>query len=649
MPFYNPPAVITPSKPTTPLHPIILVAAATIYLLLATFPNCNHTPGYGLDISWRYALNLIHLSHFRFGADTTFTYGPLGYLLAPMNLGSNLVEGFIFALILQALLGGLVFNAFLGEKRLENTLFVIAASALSFSLLGWSEFENRFFTVFWLGMAAAHGSPRARGFWLAGLGALAGFGLFAKFSIGVSSLVGLALLHGVFLIEKIEDRRAYFPAPIAFLTIVFWQLATNFTSVAALWRWVRASLEISAGYSSSMSLVGSSRQIWCGVACLIAYALFVAFLYWRRAPHRHLSLIVVPQLFFLFKSAAIRQDGGHLVIFFCALPALPIALAAFARTQTERLAAWTLFGVFFAFDAMMVKTEVRAFESREIGKRLATIRGLEHVQRALEGLRQPPLAPIKAAEGSSLPDEWLELIRRERGTVGILPWEISLAQSNQLDWKPNAILQQYSAYTAELDRMGAEHFATFGVAPDFLVVDFIDIDGRYPAWSGPATWRTVMLNYDLVRKASDRMLLKRRITPAETRWRDIGLDTIVADKWIDVPAGEGPVFAVIDLKPRFVGMAAGFFFRIPPMYVEVEYETGEKKSFRLIPGCAREGILISSLPFGENAGALFERNFSTWKVRRFRVTGPGIAEYRISPLVWKEMMILPAPAPSPSR
>lgn len=51
MPFSNPLPATTPSKPALPLRPIILVAAATTYLLLATFPNCNYPPGYGLDIS----------------------------------------------------------------------------------------------------------------------------------------------------------------------------------------------------------------------------------------------------------------------------------------------------------------------------------------------------------------------------------------------------------------------------------------------------------------------------------------------------------------------------------------------------------------------------------------------------------------------
>jgi hypothetical protein len=649
MPLQNSPFLIAARERARKHGPTVLALAATGYLMLLTFPNCNRQPGYGLDISWQYALNALKQTSFRFGTDTNFTYGPLGYLLFPMNLGSNLVYGFIFALLLQLLFGGFALSAFLKEKSTTHTLLATFALAACFSLLGWPEYENRFFTVFWLGAAAAHGSPRTRRLWLACLGALAGVGLFAKFSIGLSSLIGLTLLHGVFLVEKIADRRAFFLAPTALLTVVLWQFATHFQSVAGMWTWGRTSLEISSGYTSAMSLVGPSHQVlWCAI-CLAAYALFTAFLYWRAAPQRHLALIAVPQLFFLFKSAVVRQDGGHLVIFFCTLPALPVALAVFATTRAERIAAWTLFSVFFVFDALVVNLEAKAFDSLEIGKRLATIRGIENVGQGLEGLRQPPSLPPTGPEAARLPEDWLERIRRERGTVGVLPWEISLIQSNQLDWKPNAVLQQYCVFTSGLDRLNAEHFSTPGRAPDFLIVDFPDIDGRYPFWSGPATWRAVMLNYDVAGKTPTRILLKRRAAPVAAQWRELGKDTIVADKWIDVPSGEGPVFAAIDFETRFVGMAAGFFFRIPPTYIEAEYENGERHSFRLIPGGAKEGILISSLPYGENAGTLFERNFSTWKVRKFRVTGPGIAEYRISPLVWKELTVPATSAPSPPR
>lgn len=45
----------------------------------------------GLDSSWVFALN--HFAHGPelFGRDLVFTYGPLGFLAVPQNIGSNLV------------------------------------------------------------------------------------------------------------------------------------------------------------------------------------------------------------------------------------------------------------------------------------------------------------------------------------------------------------------------------------------------------------------------------------------------------------------------------------------------------------------------------------------------------------------------------
>jgi hypothetical protein len=621
---------------------------AIAYLFFITFPVNRRSPGYGLDISWQYALNALSTSPFIFGGDTNFTYGPLGYLLLPMNVGSNLLQGFWFAVVFQGFLAVLLLNTFRREKNLANTLLLVAALAISFSLIGWPEFESRFYPVFWLALATAYFSTRTRLFWLAALGILSGFALFEKFSLGASSVLGIVLLHIVFLIERTKEKRTYLPAPAAFLAVIAWQILAHFKSLPAFGKWLRASLELSSGYNSAMSLTGPSHQVAWGLFCLGGYAAFVALLYWRRSSLRHLALIAFPQIFVLFKSGFVRQDGGHLVIFFCSLPALPAILAAFGKMNVERVACGCLFVLFFCFEVATVSSALQAFDSRQITERLTGTHAGSNVSNALNALRHPaPFTPFDGSPSARLPEDWLELPRRENATVGILPFEISLAQSNRLNWKPNAVLQQYCAYTPALDRLGAEFFATTGTAPDFLIVDFGDIDGRYPLWSGPQTWQAVLTHYEVVKKTAERALLRRRASAATAQWRDIGTDTVRAGQWIEVPHSTNALRAAIDFQPRYLGVAANIFFRIPPTIVEVEYLNGRHAEFRLLPQCAGDGILMSTLPVGSDLVSIFEGDFSRDRVRRFRLVGPGIRYYRVSPLVWKEL-IPPAPTlPTP--
>jgi hypothetical protein len=247
--------------------------------------------------------------------------------------------------------------------------------------------------------------------------------------------------------------------------------------------------------------------------------------------------------------------------------------------------------------------------------------------------------PEASAEAARLPIEWCDLIRKENETVGILPWEISLAPANSLNWKPNPVLQQYSAYTPSLDQLGANYFANQNVAPNFLIVDFVDIDGRHPLWASPKTWESVFANYVPIQTVPNRFLLRRREKPmsAAPQRREIGRDEIKAGRWINVPKTPYPLFARLNLRPRYLGIATNFFFRIPPLLIEAEYKNGRQTKFRFMPSVAETGIMMNNLPDGNNLNTLFGNDFSNERISRIRFVGQGIYYYRNSILMWDEL------------
>ena len=66
--------------------------------VLLTFPPCFGRMGGGLDSSWAIGLNEAVNRHMIFGRDVVFTYGPLGFVTIPVNLGSNMVHALVFRL-----------------------------------------------------------------------------------------------------------------------------------------------------------------------------------------------------------------------------------------------------------------------------------------------------------------------------------------------------------------------------------------------------------------------------------------------------------------------------------------------------------------------------------------------------------------------
>src|SRR2546422_122138 len=74
-----------------------LKLATLVYILVVTFPGSYRSIGPGLDNGWRYGINFASAAHthFKYGRDVNFTYGPLGYLLDPLNIGTNLVQALL--------------------------------------------------------------------------------------------------------------------------------------------------------------------------------------------------------------------------------------------------------------------------------------------------------------------------------------------------------------------------------------------------------------------------------------------------------------------------------------------------------------------------------------------------------------------------
>jgi hypothetical protein len=228
-----------------------------------------------------------------------------------------------------------------------------------------------------------------------------------------------------------------------------------------------------------------------------------------------------------------------------------------------------------------------------------------------------------------LNSSFLQRIAEDGGSVDVLPWEISYVPANGLRWSPNPVLQTYSDYTTYLDARTAAHLLG-PQAPRFLLVRFQSLDRRNPLLDAPAAWRSVFYNYRLVETDLQRhvLLLESRGLPGPPVDAVVRTDVGMFSKWIAVPSSFDHLFARIRLQPRPLGILTRLFWRVDPVFMDLEYASGDERTYRIVPGVTADGMFINQLPRGLNELAHVLDGTQTEHVVRFRIRGPGPLFYR---------------------
>ena len=67
-----------------------------VLIVLLSNPVRRYPVTSGVDASWAYGINDAHARGLIFGRDVLFTYGPLAWLAAPMDVGRNLAPAIAF-------------------------------------------------------------------------------------------------------------------------------------------------------------------------------------------------------------------------------------------------------------------------------------------------------------------------------------------------------------------------------------------------------------------------------------------------------------------------------------------------------------------------------------------------------------------------
>ncbi|NES20329.1 MAG: hypothetical protein F6K41_15700 [Symploca sp. SIO3E6] len=388
---------------------------------------------------------------------------------------------------------------------------------------------------------------------------------------------------------------------------------TVLASKPSLLAFITTSLEVSSGYSSAMSAIKSPWEVRCALVGVVVVLALLRVL--ARENSLGFSLSLAFLLWLTFKHGFVRQDG-HVLIFIFSLPLIVSLIIAKARSM--RLAKFSYLVHAYAVAMIMVY----CFIPNPFGQPLK----LNHIFKVLNpkpaafmskaslllNLNQvherTTAASLKNLAAVKLPDNVIPLLQDKQ--IDIVPVEISIVAANNLNWKPRPIFQSYVAFKTSLDKANLNSLVA--QPRDYLLYQFLTIDGRHPFFDEPATFFHIMCNYQLspavpgfVKDAPPTLAQLMILEPRQSNICPTSLpEEALTIPWeatqVLATNDDSIVRAAIKIKYSLFGKIYKTLFRSPPVSMTVTYEDGSALGYRIIPENADNGIVISHLPRDAN-------------------------------------------------
>lgn len=600
----------------------VLVAflLATALTAALTFPGDYSATSPGLDPSWMWGINYFSQIGARFGRDVIFTYGPLGYLLHPLPVGSHVGQGVALRLLVSLVMFGCLLATTLRRGSVASGFFFLGGYLILMSF--WLAFDDQMLAA--SAFMLAVGIAKRRAAVLAAPTVFCGALIFMKFGSGLSAGVLVLVTAGVWWLRWRTPRGpavlfATYGMTILVLGLVF------LGSYASLLSFLRLSFQIAHGYNDAMSTDGPRLTVIGGLVVLVIFSAVTLVMSRRHAPSANVLLLLILPVFLSFKHSFVRQDWGHEpFVFGLALSGLILAIA-FAVQSGERWALiFSAVAVLVTFqlteDPRAVKGRLETFKSVITGASgMARLESLLHLSETVARLQSTAANALE--ESDKLPSDWRERIGSE--TVLVIPAEIALCAANGLRCQPYPTMQMYSTYTQELDRWAANEIRRS--APRYVIAEISAIDGRNMVWDCPETWQALTTSWEVAGWDSGRprLLLKQRSEPVHVNETSLAQVRARVGDWIPVPSTPGLVRLSLETRERWSGRLRRLFFRSEPVLLQLRFGNAGLASFRLVLDTARSGILLT--PVVTNLRR-FDELFA-WtngeRIRAVRLLGPG--------------------------
>ncbi len=573
----------------------------------------------GIDPSWQYIINYSFHHHLKF----VFTYGIFGFITQPLSIGANLDIAVAVRLFFWLCFSALFIYLVIKQHFSFLNLLVFA---LLFSLSGISfDYFLCFFILFLLSLcffAHTHHAP-----------------VYAAVTI-ISVLLGLIRFTGAMLtvltclfftglLFFIDRRKALHAAMMTCVGIPLLFAGTYLLyrpSFALMGAYLKEAYDISSGYNIGMSYSGPAWSVFLALGSIAIYLVWMGFLYKNGEKSFYIALLCLPSVFIAFKHGFVRQLDGREYGFFVFMALFVGLVLLFTRLNASKK--W------FLIILLPVLAPLHFFPGHAI--RLTTILGAHKLNTITHLFNYPQMKkrlsvlPPDLLEFYTLPQEWRATLGTH--TVSIFPWEASYAPANNLNYRPFPVIQTYSAYTSDLDKLNARFLEDSETAPEFIIMQWYAINNRHVLADVPAMWLAMYKWYDVAKQTEQpfpSLLLKKRETP---RFRE--LELIEKQKYqrndvVNIPRESAPVVMKLTMKLSFFGKLAKIFFRIPEVTMNMFTDVAGYRVSRIIPDTLEDGLFINYLPLGlHDVSDLMQHAQIRDHIHSFSLSGKGLPLYQ---------------------
>lgn len=594
-----------------------------------------------------WGLNAFASEGYRWGQDLIFSYGPLGYLARPLEVGNNVIIATAAHLVVHVTVFAVIALALTRRSALGPALLFL----LAYPVFVAFDLEFDYHVLAAAGLMATAAIEFAIGPLLVASAVIASPLIFIKFGTGLAAGGMIAAACAAWVWRQASWRPVAWVA-VAFAACVAAESWRFFGTAAGFVEFVRWSVELSRGYNDAMSLAGPTAPL---VAAAGLLALTVAVGWFSIAPRSGmgplLTVFAVP-LAFSAKHSFLRADWEHMPFFFGLLWFVGSAALLFADTRRVRIL-WA--GVIVADIVLFVSTGA----PREVNRRTDTLTDVITGQYAryrlaalvdFGGIRDTMREASRAylSLTDPLPPKWIEEIGRR--TVVVVPSEIALCPAHDFACVPYPTLQMYATLTQRLDRWAASRIQSNPA--QFVIVDLQAIDGRNMVWDCPETWLALVEGWEIRRQTPDgqRALLRRREHPTRLVETAIGFRDARIGDWVDVPLSNGALRLAIDLRERPSGLLQRTLFRAAPVSLTVRTAAGKTQTYRVVVDTARSGILLHAIPATSDLSSLLSCCAVADPVRAFAVDGSAAAAFEQHYAVkWTQVTMTRSAYARPSR
>ncbi|MEH2064109.1 MAG: hypothetical protein V7K50_17890 [Nostoc sp.] len=422
---------------------------------------------------------------------------------------------------------------------------------------------------------------------------------------------------------------------IAYISAI---LITTLYLSPLLINYLKGSLEISSGYSSAMSIVGSYWELGFAVVGLLIVLLVLIQL--MREEFLGLGLALAFTLWMSFKHGYVRQDG-HVYMFIQSFPIISSIAIIKLKNKFKILRNITLVYLGLIISIYCLASSPFNNPSPNVESNLMRILSPINLINKVSVLFNTEKLRLNINTNSNLelskvrlPEKVLQVLNNK--TIDIIPWEISLVESNKLNWQPRPIFQSYSAYTKSLDNANLSSISS--KSPEYIIYNLRAIDNRHPFFDEPATFSYIACNYKLSSELnefintpalSNLMVLQKRdknICSSSIKTKQVSLGWNQSIKLTDTSS---LVRASIKFEYSLLGKIYKTLFRAPPVNINIDFKDGSHIYFRIIPENSENGIIISHLPLNDNQAFSFFNGKWDQRVQSFNFS-------KNNPLLYKQ-------------